>query len=60
MCVLEGMIINILGRDGSYQKNWCPSIVCTAFGSEAIVAWLEFQVKGDMVYSKELRAPLET
>lgn len=54
------MIIDILGKDGSYQKNWCPSVVCTAFGSEAIIDWLEFQVKRYVVYSKECTAPLET
>lgn len=52
------MIIDILGKDGSYQKNWCPSVVCTAFGSEAIIDWLEFQVKRYVVYSKEFTASL--
>lgn len=56
---LEGMIINILGKDGSYQ-NWCPSVVCTTFASEAIIDWLEFQVKRYVVYSKEFTVPLET
>lgn len=28
------------------MKNWRSSIVCAVFGSEAIIEWLEFQVKG--------------
>lgn len=43
----------IRGNDNSYfwkrrklMKNWRSSIVCAVFGSEAIIEWLEFQVKG--------------